>query len=50
MRGYRSTEQVEGYLLGRITELEKVDNPSSELVKNVLFEVLHFLQGDDDNC
>lgn len=50
MKGYRSIEQVEGYLLGRIKGLEKLDNSSSDIEKSILFEVLYFLQGNDDNC
>ena len=50
MRGYRTIEQVEGYLQGRIKELEKADNSFAEIEKHTLWEVLYYLQGDDDNC
>ena len=50
MRGYRTIEQVEGYLQGRIKELEKLDNCTAEVQRDLLWEVLYYLQGDDDNC
>ena len=50
MRGYRTIEQVEGYLQGRIKELEKLDNYAAETQRHLLWEVLYYLQGDDDNC
>lgn len=50
MRGYRTIEQVEGYLQGRIKELEKWDNCTAEAQRHLLWEVLYYLQGDDDNC
>lgn len=50
MRGHRTIEQVEGYLQGRIKELEKLDNNAAEMQRHLLWEVLYYLQGDDDNC
>ena len=50
MRGYRTIEQVEGYIQGRIHELERIDNGQSAIKKEALWEVLYYLQGDDDNC
>lgn len=49
MRGYRTIEQVEGYLQGRIKELEKIDNITSKTQRDLLWEVLYYLQGDDEN-